>query len=685
MRKLPFTNPSLWLIPAALLLVFFPLVIGQEVLKWDVMDQFFPCRIFISESLANGEFPWWNPYINLGYPFAADPQSGAFYPIVWLFSLFGKYSVYTITAEWLLTFLIAGFGMRRLLKEAEIDDASASLFAIAYMLSGAFISNAQHLTWLISMAWIPWACAGFWQILKGKAKAVTLLGTGIVCSFALTGGYPAFSVILNYTLFFIFILWLLAAWRQRKLKEIKKTSIQLVLTYGIFLLVSLPFLVSFFEAKPLISRSSLSLKEVYENALPLKALITLIFPWAGGSLNHNWGADISMIGLYAGFFTLPLAAYAMKRQRDKINWLLFFTGLIMLCAALGPATPIRAAFYYAFPFMDMFRNGSLFRFFFLICLIIIAARGFYFWRGTGASDQLLNRLVTLFAILGLALGMYGGIKDPGGFMEFGLGRSKIDHFNKSAGIWAHIAWQGIFSAIFVWLPLWWASRKGYQARGFFATILVIDLFIAVFVLRPATVSYPRSAADLQKALNERVEAVEPALSNPSLSSVSHISGGGIDPIWYNSNMFSHRIAHDGFNNFHLQAYAELKAGPDKFKLATNHLVRWANGSVEAIEITSFSGNQIEIKTAFNRPGPLVLSQLYYPGWEVLVDGEKAELKSNELGLMTVHIKEGDHLVQFKYHAGWRMWLLWVSVFALIGSTVLLLLKMFYHREPLDLP
>lgn len=391
-------------------------------------------------------------------------------------------------------------------------------------------------------------------------------------------------------------------------------------------------------------------------------------------MQNDWGADISMLGMYPGFMTLPFFIFGLLRNRDSLTGIALVFGSLSLAAALGTVTPVREFFYKLLPFMDFFRNGALFRFFFLLAFTFIAARGWYFWRGTGAEDRLLSRLVGLLAFLGIVFGMLGGIKDPGGFMEFGLGRSRIVHFNQSAGFWAHIAWQGIFSAIFVWFPLWWATRRGFKARGFYAVILVLDLFLAALVLRPATVSYPRSSHDLQEAINAQNEGVERVLSNPNVAMISHISGGGLEPIWYNSNMHRHQLAKDGFNNFHLQAYEDLKNDRDGFKKAVGNVARWANGSIEGIEIMAFSGNQFKIKTNLNLSGNLILTQFKYPGWKVFVDGKQEEFSENKYGFMSVKVAKGERDIQFKYSPGWRLILLFLSAIAFTLLTLFVLLK-----------
>lgn len=43
---------------------------------------------FFRDAVYSGNFPWWNPHIYLGRPFAADIETGVFYPPNWLFLIF---------------------------------------------------------------------------------------------------------------------------------------------------------------------------------------------------------------------------------------------------------------------------------------------------------------------------------------------------------------------------------------------------------------------------------------------------------------------------------------------------------------------------------------------------------------------------------------------------------------------
>lgn len=644
---------SAWLIPFALIISLLPLVSMQEVLKWDVMDQFYPCRAFISDCFRTGEWPWWNPYINLGYPFSADPQSGAFYPITWLIAATAGYSVYTITLEWFVTLLIAGFGMRKLLRVFDVEQTEATAFAICYMLCGAFLSNAQHLTWMVSAAWLPWVAAGFALILKMQGSFRTLIWTGLSAFMCLTGGYPAFSIILNYMLFASFLIFLALPSRSLTGKDKFKVTIQLVITYAIFILSSLAFLLIFFEAKPFISRTALSLSEVYENALPKAGLATLLYPWAGATLNHPWGADISMIGVYFGFITFPLALYAVIVKRNALCIGLFIIAMVNLAAALGPLTPIRSWFYHLLPYMDMFRNGALFRFFFIIPMILLAGIGWKTWKNVEGQDKFLFILVLLCSGLGIALGAMAFSKEISLLTDFKFSLKIFYEFNAQADLWSHIANQFIIYLPLIWLPFIFISWKGITNSKVLLALLILDMFLATQIQTSATITFPRSMHSLQTAISEHSKDF-PSPKNQSLTRTSHIGDGSLEPIWYNNNMFRKVPANDGFNNFQLAGFTAIDTTAQRWVVFDRPLVSWTNKSTDGIEFASFGPNHTTAFIKNSEKRVLILAQWNYPGWTVEIDKQEVKLLENAYGMMQVTVPKGDHQVTFKYKPSYRL-------------------------------
>jgi hypothetical protein len=67
-----------------------------------------------------------------------------------------------------------------------------------------------------------------------------------------------------------------------------------------------------------------------------------------------------------------------------------------------------------------------------------------------------------------------------------------------------------------------------------------------------------------------------------------------------------------------------------------------------VELTKYSPNRISYKAILFQPGFLVLSELYYPGWVVFVDGKPTRiLKVNGI-FRSVFLNPGKHQVEFRY-------------------------------------
>src|SRR5687768_7624079 len=134
------------LVPYLLLLAvpfiaFWQIGMMQHTMKWDMLDQFFPYRYFLSECVDAHVLPSWNPYQHLGAPFHADPQSGFWYPPAWLLALLRGYDIYTMNFEFILHVCIAGIGFFKLLRGFGIENRNALLFSVAYQCCGLFVNN----------------------------------------------------------------------------------------------------------------------------------------------------------------------------------------------------------------------------------------------------------------------------------------------------------------------------------------------------------------------------------------------------------------------------------------------------------------------------------------------------------------------------------------------------------------
>lgn len=66
------------------------------------------------------------------------------------------------------------------------------------------------------------------------------------------------------------------------------------------------------------------------------------------------------------------------------------------------------------------------------------------------------------------------------------------------------------------------------------------------------------------------------------------------------------------------------------------------------KIISYGPNEVTVKATTETSGLLILSDVYYPGWSVEIDGQAAELYRTDYIFRGVFLKKGAHTVRFTY-------------------------------------
>jgi hypothetical protein len=70
--------------------------------------------------------------------------------------------------------------------------------------------------------------------------------------------------------------------------------------------------------------------------------------------------------------------------------------------------------------------------------------------------------------------------------------------------------------------------------------------------------------------------------------------------------------------------------------------------VSSCTVTDYQSESISIKARTNRPGYLVLSEIFYPGWRATVDGKKEDLLCGNYIFRVLPLKAGDHEVRLEF-------------------------------------
>ncbi|HEV2669095.1 MAG TPA: YfhO family protein, partial [Blastocatellia bacterium] len=69
-----------------------------------------------------------------------------------------------------------------------------------------------------------------------------------------------------------------------------------------------------------------------------------------------------------------------------------------------------------------------------------------------------------------------------------------------------------------------------------------------------------------------------------------------------------------------------------------------------VKVTRYEPQRIELETRNGRPGFLVLSEVYYRGWEAWIDGRRTPVERANYALRGLAVPAGDHRIEFVFRA-----------------------------------
>ncbi len=128
---------------------------------------------------------------------------------------------------------------------------------------------------------------------------------------------------------------------------------------------------------------------------------------------------------------------------------------------------------------------------------------------------------------------------------------------------------------------------------------------------------------------------------------------------------------EGTSGFYLSKTEACSANLDAVRVS-----RFSPGSGELdrgeVRLTSFEPNRLVVDARLKRASFIVLSEVYYPGWEALIDGRPAPLLRADYILRAVPVPAGKHEIVVRFRPKVLLWGSAVSLLAL--ATVIAVLK-----------
>ena len=698
----------------------------------DLTVTHWPNMWFVAQTFRqHGQIPLWRSLIMGGAPFVGNPLSALFYPPNWLFLVLPVTLTFHLLiglhlfAAGALLYGLARWGYR-------CSPLAASVSGLGYMLTPKLIAHlgAGHVGLSQAFAWLPltlWLLRGAVDRKSGARAA--WCGAALAMMFFADPRVAFYDALLlgGYALYRLIETWLSAGWRAAL-----GLALRLLLVPLLFVSIGAVQMVPTLELMSATSRAGLTLDEAGRDSLPWRYLIGYLLADRGGY--HEWMTylglaplGLALWGLYqsqvgerwfwAGLalvcLVFSLGTHAplyglLYRLLPGLSWLrvpprvllllalaanllaalgvesLFgraslprwttlgaFAGLL-LCAGLGSGfllllgerTPAALVSFAAFGTCLMVTPllmgwSAVPRV--LPKGILIAALSLDLW-SVGRSLWVLRPEAEVFAEGAEAAAYLEG--QEGQFRVYSPSYSIAQHVGARYGV-EQI--DGVDPSQLRWVTEFVRQAGGYAVGGYGVTI---PYFPDGSDVRMAWRDAVPDAA-LLGVLNGRFMVAEYPLDAPALSFVAQ---AGSSMIYENERVLPRAFAVtyvETVADWHV-AQARLAAG---FDPASGALVEGGaaldgpRGHTPA-KVRSFTPNRLVVQATTTRPALLVLSEVWYPGWRVAVDGVPQPAYRVDGIVRGVYLDPGTHRVEWEYRPASLRWGMAITLVGLLGLLAL---------------
>jgi hypothetical protein len=361
-----------------------PITRGQD---FQLMHRFY--KSYLRTSIRAGEWPLWNPYVSLGRPFLADPETAVFYPPTWIFVLLSETPA-------LFIFLVFHFGLAayfflKLAARWTVPRHAAIGATLAYLLSGLLFGRLQsgQLGSFCGLAYWP-AIFYFVERLREKINARDWIGLTLAAAGSFLSGNPQIFWLTAVALgLYILGAHLGSPWRENA----RHGLLHLGTVAGAFafaLLLCAAQLLPTIDLMAQSNRPAPNLQFSASFAMEVGQFASLFTFQPSLALLLEANLYIGVISAIVGL--LGLGYWRDARVRGL--WLLGTTGFLL---ALGQHTPVFAVIFHLFPSMGMFRVATRYGAFVPWALLLAGLIAWPKW-GSAARARNILALVMVFEL-----------------------------------------------------------------------------------------------------------------------------------------------------------------------------------------------------------------------------------------------------------------------------------------------
>lgn len=673
-----------FLIAIAGLLAFAPVSFMVKALKNDIVALEYPINYYISQCIHNGEVPYWFNTWGMGFPLQSNLTWGIFSTPQLIFSSLFDYNIYILHIEFMFFVLLAGWSMFYLLKKYFLkDEKLAQLLAICYMLSGFMVGSTQWLLYITAASFVPLVISSLLKLLYTPSSK-TAFQFAVMYTLMFTSVYAAFNIITTYCIIFFIPLWLLLSKTDKKTKN---SAIRYILLAGMFvILLCLPCLYYTLEALNHISRgSSISSDHAFFNSnyLHPSALSNLLFPFSSVK-NFIPNTEGTMLNTYTGLLIillLPAAAWQAFKEKNKPAQIILFIAIVFLVIAFGHITPLRNALN-ILPGFSYFRNPAIFRFYFILAIILFLGIIFSdksFTELTSIKNSTRSKIIFYTLSTLILICLFTLLTNFRSLSN--LSFSALPDLLKQINFNQTIVISSIIQ-LFILSILLIAIRK--NRFKFASFILISELIINTLLCTPFFSVSSYSLKEVNSILYSKKGF---PVQQENINMVKTIYTDNKKNTWNNINVFSKQVSSNDSYRGPLNLLQTDSSDGSKISkdLFNKSLVSFENKSNTGTStLTIQKPTHIRCIVSFKEKTIVRLMQNYYPGWKVFYNNKGVSILKNNKPGISIEVPAGEGVIDFRYE---RKYLLLSAIMLhiivliyLIRETMLFVRKIFSYRK-----
>jgi hypothetical protein len=618
---------------ATIVFYFVPLFDSQTSNQWDAVDVHYSAQKYFADSVLAGNLPHWTPYVFSGFPFLADPQTGAWYPLHWPFFLLG---ITPKAIEWELALhaFLALWGTYLLARRLSGDHRTALLAAVFYAGGGFFAGHSSHVGIFETAALLPWL---LWAALGALEEGRTL------ASMLVTGAIGGLIILVGHfqtALYCFMALALVVAARRAPWKR----ALILLLVAGLAaILLSAIQILPGLELTGQSGRAHADYHGATNAVLEPATLATLVLPnfYGAASGSYTGPPDITQFYFYAGILLVPLAIVGVVKKPA-------LAPLALIVPALWYAFGRRAGLYFVLTLLPGFRSvRAPVHIWFVVALgLALAAASGAAWLADRFKKPWLMIAVLLVTVADLWYWNMGDNQLAYASASFAekYGDAFTAFQKNIEGVKQHA-----FSRI--WSP--------FDSNAFGPLNSSLE--------GQAEVTYGYNPLELSR-YSEYIEAMTHNQKLMNGLAVTNAIDTQHGSMFQNPAALPRVYAPPEVKFAASRAIARALLGaldPAKTAIVETELRPLPSGKT-TVEIVDHAGDFYQAKYSATSDCLLRIAVPYFPGWTAAIDGKPTPVYVADYALSGVIAPAGNHELTFRFRSRWFVWGAMVSGLALAG-------------------